>query len=395
MSKLISSAQSSNQKIFVQFGGQGSPYLKEVSKLYLEEPILKDYFELAFRCLEKQNQTFPKGEFPFEHGHDLKTWIENPEQAPPDEYIMRSSIQAQMIFITQFAYYHLAILKGYSPSLFKENTLGCTGHSQGVIAATLFSLCLEGTDFETGFENYIDFMYFLVYHAQLGFTELKYSNEVMQGNLELGEKNPAPMVAILGYTKNELFERVTQVNSECNFPEKEIIHISLFNAPDSMILSAPPSSLLKFRQKFKQEMDENKKKFLYLRTTSPLHSPILEYTAKNFRNDLEKGKFCFPYTPKDLKFPVYSIFDGKDYRNKNFSSIEFAEFLYAEIVVRPLHWNLALSSLFPNENCHSILDFGPSPISTKLTQLHLSLNQSSIPIYSSAIQKDAKSIYHD
>ncbi|HNC01707.1 MAG TPA: ACP S-malonyltransferase, partial [Leptospiraceae bacterium] len=51
--KLLNTTIGNGKKFFLQFGGQGSPYLKEVSKLYKEEPLLKDFFEVAFKTLNQ------------------------------------------------------------------------------------------------------------------------------------------------------------------------------------------------------------------------------------------------------------------------------------------------------------------------------------------------------
>ena len=79
MAKLLNEVQSSGKKFFFQFGGQGSPYLKEVTKLYKDEPLLKEYFETVFRCFGKQESRFTKSDRRFEFGYDLKSWMENPD----------------------------------------------------------------------------------------------------------------------------------------------------------------------------------------------------------------------------------------------------------------------------------------------------------------------------
>ncbi|MDX1958246.1 MAG: ACP S-malonyltransferase [Leptospiraceae bacterium] len=390
MSKLIKEAEQNNKKLFLQFGGQGSPYLKEISKLYKEEVLLKEFFETVFQSLSRQESTFTKSDKRFEQGYDLKSWMENPDSAPSEDYQARASVSVVMIFVTQIAHYHLATLKGYDPSILANFVGGSTGHSQGVIAATLAGLSLSGKAFYEALSNYIDYMFYLAFHAQGGFMEFEYSKEVIDGNLAIGDKNPAPMVAVIGYTKDELEERVSRANKELGFSGQDLLHISLYNTPESMIISARPSSLLKFREKFKQEMDETKRKFVYLKTSAPFHSPFMDHTWAGFSNDWKSGKFSFPYQSSDLKFPVYSIFDGEDYRKK---SVELGEAIYKDVVIRPLYWDKAVSTLFTDTSFLAVLDFGPSSVTSKLTSGQLTPRNITTPVYCAAVPKDLKNIF--
>ena len=130
--KLLNSTTENGKKFFLQFGGQGSPYLKEVSKLYKEEPLLKEFFEVAFATLNKIENEVGKSDILISEGLDLKSWIENPDSAPSDDYQIRGSVSVAMIFITQAANYHLMTLKGFPVDKLLAATAGVTGHSQGI-----------------------------------------------------------------------------------------------------------------------------------------------------------------------------------------------------------------------------------------------------------------------
>jgi malonyl CoA-acyl carrier protein transacylase len=390
MGKLIQESKANNKKLFLQFGGQGSPYLKEITKLYKEEPLLAKYFEVVFETLKKYETVFPKSDKRFEQGFDLKSWIDSPESAPSEDYQARASISVIMIFLTQIAQYHLFTLKGYSPSDLKETVVGATGHSQGVIAASLCALNLSGDKFYDALKNYMGFMFYLSLHAQGGFMEFEYSPEVIDGNAANGDKNPAPMVAIIGYSKDELEERVKKANSELGLTGKDLLHISLYNTPDSMIISSRPESILKFRNKYKTEMDESKKKFVYLKTTAPFHCPYMEDTWAGFLADFQAGKFSFPYTLNDLQFPVFSIFDGVSLQQKG---VDLLEVLYKDVVIRPLYWDKAVGVLFTDANIQAVVDFGPSVVSSRLTAGQLTPRNIAIPVYCTANPKDSKNLF--
>lgn len=388
IAKLLNDTSANGKKFFLQFGGQGSPYLKEVSKLYKEEPLLKEFFEVAFATLNKIESDVGKSDILIAEGLDLKSWIENPETAPSDDYQIRGSVSVAMIFITQAANYHLMTLKGFPVDKFTAATAGVTGHSQGIIGAALAAVAKEGKDFYTTFAEFLLFTFYLGYRAQEKYSIFEVEKSILDGNAEIGDKNPAPMVAVIGYSKDELESRVDAANKDLSLTGQDKLNISLYNTPDSMIISAKPSSLFAFRKKYKSEMDERKAKFVYLRTTAPFHCPFMEGTWEKFEVDL-KTKVQFPYTVADLKLPLYSIFDGRAIG----SSENLAEVLFKEIVIKPLHWDKAVGSLFTNSDIATVIDCGPSVVTAKLTGGQLTAKSLTTQVLSLSNNKDLKVIF--
>jgi len=390
MGKILQDVKANHKKIFLQFGGQGAPYLKEITKLYKEEPLLKEYFETIFSTISHLESIFQKSDSRYALGYDIKAWMESPESAPPEDYLIRGSVSVPMIFLTQLGHYHLMTLKGYPTNELISVASGTTGHSQGILAATFASLGFDGKEFYSHLKEYIKFVFYLAYYAQGAFLEFEIPADVAQGNLTNGDKNPAPMVAIIGYNKDELEDRVGRANKDLGLTGTEMVHVSLYNTPDSMIVSGHPSSLLKFRSKYKSEMDESKKKFVYLRTTAPFHCPAMNNSWAGFEKDFKDGKFVFPYKNSDLKIPLYSIFDGEDIRTK---TVPLVEVLFKDIVIRPLYWDKAVGTLFTETSIGYCLDFGPSVVSSKLTGGQLTPRGITIPVLCLANPKDLKQIF--
>jgi malonyl CoA-acyl carrier protein transacylase len=386
--KYLQESKQNGKKFFLQFGGQGSPYLKEVSKLYKEEPSLKEFFETAFTTLNKIEQELTKSDSLLSEGLDLKSWIENPDSAPSEDYQIRGSVSVSMIFVTQVANYHLLTLKGYPTEELLSNTAGLTGHSQGIVGAALVGMGKSGNDFYKTFSDYLRFIFFLGYRAQEMYPSFTVEEEILKGNSEIGDKSPAPMVACIGYNKEELETRIKQTNEELNLQGQDRLNISLYNTPDSMIISAKPSSLLLFRKKFKAEMDERKAKFVYLKATAPFHSPFMDGSWEKFQTDLS-SRVNFPYTSSDLKVPLYSIFDGR----KISSSESLAEALFTEVVIKPLYWEKAVGVLFTDSSIGAIIDFGPSVVTSKLTGGQLSSKGLSTQVLCLSNPKDLKILF--
>ena len=101
MGKILQDVKSNHKKIFLQFGGQGAPYLKEITKLYKEESLLKEYFETIFSTISHLESIFQKSDSRYALGYDIKAWMESPESAPPEDYLIRGSVSVPMIFLTQ------------------------------------------------------------------------------------------------------------------------------------------------------------------------------------------------------------------------------------------------------------------------------------------------------
>ena len=386
--KFLQESKQNGKKFFLQFGGQGSPYLKEISKLYKEEPSLKDFFGVSFDTLNKIESEVTKSDPLISEGLDLKSWIENPDSAPSEDYQIRGSVSVSMIFITQVANYALLVSKGYDTSELLSNTAGVTGHSQGIVAAALIAVGKSGSEFLKTYSDFLRFIFFLGYRAQEMYPNFTVEESILQGNTEIGDKNPAPMVAVIGYSKEELEQRVSQANSDLGFQGQDRLNISLYNTPDSMIISAKPSSLLAFRKKFKAEMDEKKAKFVYLKTTAPFHSPFMNGSWEKFQTDLA-SKVSFNYTSADLKVPLYSIFDGR----KISSSESLAEALFTEVVIKPLYWDKAIGALFTDKSIGTIIDFGPSVVTSKLTGGQLTAKSLTTQVLCLSNPKDGKILF--
>ena len=203
MGKILQDVKANHKKIFLQFGGQGAPYLKEITKLYKEEPLLKEYFDTIFSTISGLESIFLKSDSRYALGYDLKSWMDSPESAPAEDYLIRGSVSVPMIFLTQVGHFHLMTLKGYPISELLANSSGTTGHSQGILAATFASLGFDGKEFYNQFKEYIKFVFYLAYYAQGAFLEFEIPTEVAQGNLANGDKNPSPMVAIIGFNTDE------------------------------------------------------------------------------------------------------------------------------------------------------------------------------------------------
>ncbi|MGJ4718785.1 ACP S-malonyltransferase [Leptospira interrogans] len=379
IANFLNQVKASGGKLFLQFGGQGSPFLKEISKLYESEPSLKEFFDTSFKAIAEE---VPKLDKKIIYGgYDFESWVKNPDSAPDENYLCSAPVSIVGIFLTQIGNYIAFTNKGFPVSELISNSIGATGHSQGVISSALIALGKEGSDFYSAFSKFLKFVLYIGYRAQELVGTYNSSEALLKANEEVGDKQPAPMVAVIGYSQKELEDRVKQTNDSLGLSGSKAIYVSLYNTPDSNIVSGNPESLLEFRKKFKSEMDEKKVKFVYLRTTAPFHSPHMEDTNKTIPSDMERIGFNFKGS--DLKIPVYSIFDGRNMQ----SDSELGIPLFREMLIKTLYWDKAVKPFVTATNVTGI-DFGPSVVSQKLTQANMGTSENKI--YAVSSPKDIK-----
>ncbi|WP_061269566.1 ACP S-malonyltransferase [Leptospira interrogans] len=379
IANFLNQVKASGGKLFLQFGGQGSPFLKEISKLYESEPSLKEFFDTSFKAIAEE---VPKLDKKIIYGgYDFESWVKNPDSVPDENYLCSAPVSIVGIFLTQIGNYIAFTNKGFPVSELISNSIGATGHSQGVISSALIALGKEGSDFYSAFSKFLKFVLYIGYRAQELVGTYNPSEALLKANEEVGDKQPAPMVAVIGYSQKELEDRVKQTNDSLGLSGSKAIYVSLYNTPDSNIVSGNPESLLEFRKKFKSEMDEKKVKFVYLRTTAPFHSPHMEDTNKTIPSDMERIGFNFKGS--DLKIPVYSIFDGRNMQ----SDSELGIPLFREMLIKTLYWDKAVKPFVTATNVTGI-DFGPSVVSQKLTQANMGTSENKI--YAVSSPKDIK-----
>lgn len=382
MNELIESLKQKQKKLYLEFGGQGAPYLKELSKLFLGNPELGQFFQSTFAVLKKHENLINSSKV-FSEGFALEKWLEEPDSAPVETYLMRANVSIPAIMVAHSANYLLFNLNGYPLTEMQPLIGGATGHSQGIVAAVMASIALKSGDFYSVYEKFLEYQLLLGLRAQESYLAYEISASENAESVSLGDKNPAPMVAVIGYSADEISRMAEEVNLDLS--EKEKIYLALFNTPESTVISAPVKSLLAFRKKFKTAMDEKKSKFVYLRTTAPFHSPHMKGCEAPFYKDLEE--IHFNYKASDLSFPAYSFFDGRDFRTSN----DLGKEMFAEVALKSLFWQKAVANI-TTADAGMIIDFGPSKTIQSLTQSYIAENNN-LTIYCISNPKDAKVIF--
>lgn len=376
---LIENLLKENKKIFFQMGGQGSLWYSELKKLY-DSGTLNDFFHHAIDAVNEL-KSLTQNAVATPYGLDPEKWLKDESSIPSEDYLSTAGVSLVMIQMTQLAYYEQFRLK-YPFSTVKSILASATGHSQGLISATLLALGLEGEDYYKALRLYMKYITYLALRAQEVFPYLNPTDEELKLAQELGLKDPAPMVAVLG-SEHKIIEELVHKFNEKNIAPK--IYVGLYNTPTNRVLSSYRKSLLLFYKENKSFFEENKIKFIFLKTTCPFHSPYMEESVPKILEDMKKENFS--YDMKDLKIPVYTFANGEDYR-KMFGLMPI---MSRDLLVSTLHWDMAVKPAI--NTVDYIIDFGPGKTSQRLTQETITSLGGNINVLCLANPKDVKELF--
>lgn len=370
---------------FIQFGGQGAAYFPELSKYYQEEE-LKDYFQLALPAIsnELQKKNIQASGL-FDQGIDLERWLLEPDTAPDEKYLALAQFSFPLIGMAQLAGLFLLFNRGFNPEEIERRSQGSTGHSQGVVSAIFTGLDLKAETMLELVPNFIKYLFYMGFTAQLAYHELKSAN--LDTNPEDADlPTVSPMVAVVGPTAEELEKLLSDFNQGRNDEDK--VYLSLLNTPNTNVISAQEKSHRAFYSQIKEHIQEKKWRFIPVLAAAPFHSPLLqkgvEYMEKAMRTE-----FSFPYKGSDLKTPVYSFADGRNLQEDG----DLAITIYREIIIDTLQWKLAVSEHINKPDLDYVLDFGLGRVSSRLSSSFLIDQDKGAAIYSFSNPKDLNKLY--
>ncbi|MBE7440202.1 MAG: ACP S-malonyltransferase [Spirochaetales bacterium] len=384
MSQLSENARAGIAGYYLQFGGQGAPWLKELSAYFGADNHQK-FFSVVFDALKAERGRV-EGTVGLPQGIDLETWLKKPESVPDEDYLGCAAVSIPMIQVTQLAHFEFLTSKsGYERKTLIGQARGATGHSQGLIPAALVSMAHNDSEYYEHVAQFVKYLLYLGVRAQEAFPYFAATEAEMADSLALDSKNPAPMVAVLGETHEFIGGLVKEVNA--TLPADKQIYISLYNSPVNRILSSFRSSLIAFNKRIKPLIDEKKIKFVYLRTTCPFHCSLMEPVRPLFEADIKRLGFSYPGS--DLKIPVYSFWDGRNMQNDTDLAIP----MYIDMAINALYWDKSIDPAARDSKVTHIIDFGPGKTSQRLTQDTLESLAAEKSVLAVAVPKDQKELF--
>ncbi|GAA93988.1 uncharacterized protein L969DRAFT_81472 [Mixia osmundae IAM 14324] len=389
---------SSKANIYAVFGGQGTNevYFEELQLIYdTYRPLVQDLIEQASQTLCKLSQAHQKQSLLFVESLDAHSWLLEPATRPPVPYLASCAVSLPLIGLTQLAQYAVtAKILNLSPDQMlarqddaTSGILGLTGHSQGVVSATVTAM--GGSSWAVWTENALkalEVLFFIGLRGSEAFSPAALPPAQVQECIDAGEGAPTPMLAVTGLDLKSLQKRIDATNNllkaENDRPapdgsakvKRGPVAISLFNGIRAFVVTGPVASLTGLvaslrKAKAEQGKDQSKTPFSkrlpvfslrFLPIGVPYHSDYLAgCTAQVVQADLGHSEHPAFWQRSKLRVPVFNTETGKDLREGS-PDESLLEELCHQIFTAHIHWTKATH--FPS-TCSHVIDFGPGGLS--------------------------------
>ena len=378
---LLDAAVSRDVRLAVVFGGQGAAWLGELRALHAAHAAVRTLVKAAGERLRAAANDPRLGALATPaRGFDLARWMDEPAAAPPPEVLSSSVVSQAGIFVTSVARWVAAGERGLDLEALAGVCTATTGHSQGVMAAVLFS---EARGFGRIVARAADlacYFFWQGYRMQESFVLAMVPPAVRAAAEQAGVGEPAPMAAIAGLTSALLSEALARFHAAN--PQLPPIDVALDNGYTRKVVSGPPVALVAFARALGGFRDAEKQAFArgrlgrrpidfrweFVAASAPFHSRYMEAGRRALPGDLAREGIAF--SPEQLRLPVFGN-DGADLRAAT-TELELLETLVRIQHVEPVLWAAVCATLrasHPDGITH-VLDFGPGDAVAKLTALN-------------------------
>ncbi len=346
----------------VTFAGQGADALMELSKLLAQRPTLRDGLAVAAAGLADAVGS-PAGQASgrYRHGLDLLAWAEDPEGAPPAEYLAGAGISYPLILVTQALLWRALWEDGFGDAVRAGAIVAAAGHSQGLLSALLVAEAGPAGIDDALLARYVRLAWLTGAHA----APAAYAGP------------RPPMAVVSGVRHARLQQVVDELNDELD--PAGAVTIALVNTPRRCVVSGPPATLGLLRARLaglaRAEAGarrDGRHGGAPLRPTwSPLrvdvafHTPALAAARDALVGALRSQPHMLP-EPAALTIAVLSPADGSDLR----SAPDLASAVATAQFVAPVRWDV-VSRALAGTGAEWILDLGPGTDVNALTAENL------------------------
>ncbi|MDP2712617.1 MAG: DUF1729 domain-containing protein, partial [Solirubrobacteraceae bacterium] len=359
---LLTALQSGDRRAAVTFAGQGGGALAELSTLVAQRPRLRDGLQVAATVLADAAAS-PAGQAGgrFRHGVDLVAWADDPDAAPPAQYLRSAAISYPLILVTQALLWQAVWEDGLGEALRAGSIVGVGGHSQGLLAALLVAEAGPAAIDDALLARYVRLAWTVGTHAALSAH---------------GGSDP-PLATVSGLRAEQLAPLLEDVNAQVG--AGAAASVALVNAPRRIVVGGPPQTLALLRARLaEQARDEARQRQRGQRGGAPLrfhwsaldvdvafHTPALQEPCALLRARLHAEPSLLP-DPGALALPVLAPEDGRDLRADG----DLAAAIASGQLVAPVRWDLVSRGL-ADAGADWLLDFGPGTDVAALTAENL------------------------
>ena len=367
-SALFRAAEDEEAGLYAIFGGQGNieEYFDELREVYTTyhsflQKLVEDSAELL-RSLSRD----PRAEKLYSKGLDVMRWLQDRDTQPDTDYLVSAPVSLPLIGLVQLAHYAVTCkAMGRTPGEIRQNFLGTTGHSQGIITAAVIAVADSWESYEKAAKKALTMLFWIGSRSQQAYPRTSLAPSILQDSIDNGEGNPTPMLSVRDLPRSALQGHIDATNH--HLPRDRHIAISLSNSARNFVVTGPPISLYGLNHRLRKvkaptgldqtriPFTERKSRFVnrFLPITSPFHSMYLIEASKHIMEDLKDIEI----SSNDIKIPVFNTNTGVDIRHEGEENI--VPTLVRMITEDPVNWDKA--TVFSKAT--HIIDFGPGGIS--------------------------------
>lgn len=367
-SALFRAAEDGSAKVYNIFGGQGNieEYFEELRELYNTYPsFVGDLISNAADLLQNL-ANHPSAEKLYAKGLDVMSWLQSPDATPDVDYLVSAPVSFPLIGLVQLAHYQVTCKSlGLHPGILRDRISGATGHSQGIVLATVTAAADSWDTYAEIARSALTILFWIGARSQQTFPRTSMTPTMLQDSIDNGEGTPTPMLSIRDLPQAEVQKHIDKTNQY--LPSDRHIAISLINSPRNLVVTGPPMSLYGLNLQLRKlkaatgldqtriPFTERKIRFVnrFLPITAPFHSKYLAEATVQIDEDVKD----IHIDSRSLGIPVFDTNTGKDLREEVKGNV--VPTLVRLITRDTVNWEKA--TVFPGAT--HVLDFGPGGIS--------------------------------
>ncbi|RAK97276.1 fatty acid synthase beta subunit [Aspergillus ibericus CBS 121593] len=354
VSALFDHVQRSGFHLMAVFGGQGEASrtcVHELAELYTSyRPMLQRFLGQAATLLYQLSR-IPTSWFHYRgRSLDLMTWINDKSTIPDCEDIAQAPISVPVIGVLSLARYMVTCrVLNMNPGDLRALFTATTGHSQGLLVATVMAMCDSWDSFYANSHLAIEALFWLGWECHRG-APSSTSPVTRISDRSAFHTEPAYMLTVRGVTREHLDSILAHLNR--TLPAAEQVQIALINSRDQFVVAGPVASLVHVSSylstvtspdKDPSRIPFSRRKpsihYGFLPISTPFHTRYLDEAARILRRRFSERRIA----ARELKIPVYHTLTGQDLRQAG------GNILHAvlDAIAREIcDWPLALSGQY-------------------------------------------------
>ncbi|TLD11433.1 hypothetical protein PspLS_11918 [Pyricularia sp. CBS 133598] len=370
---LLRARSAGNACIYAVFGGQGNTrdYFEELRAVKATYPsFVTDLIESCSHRLSKlAADARASDQFPL--GLDVLQWLEEPEDTPSTDHLILAPLSFPLIGLLQLCHV-MALIKslGGSPSTFMATLNGVSGHSQGIVIATMLATVTTWEDFAEASLSSVTTLFWIGTRSQQVFRQTPLPEDKAASLETAGLGRPSPMLSVTNVILTDLQGAVDAVNS--HLPPASHLVLALVNRQDAFVVSGPERTLAALIDRLdslgpsqsqsrvafsKRKM---KPRMRFLPVSIPCHHHLLQNAVPIIEADLQRAGI--EVRSQGLLLPVNQTNDGRHVAALCSENAEadndVVPFLIRAVTTNPVDWR---EVAFPSAT--HIVDFGPGGVS--------------------------------